>query len=105
MQEFYIESITWHSDYNPNSNITLYVRHKGAMFQICYVAEKLADSSFLLKQHHNSYKILHKDNPGSDEIRECLSRLRKPFKELMTQLASNLPIESTVFLHGYLYPL
>ncbi|KAK4107251.1 hypothetical protein N656DRAFT_785458 [Canariomyces notabilis] len=101
MQEFYIESITWDSTYNLESEITLYVRHNGAAFRICYDPRILAASPSVLDQHHESYRILHKDDRDGG-LPEVAERLRKPFEELMTQMAP--PIESTRYLHSHIYP-
>ncbi|KAK3933808.1 hypothetical protein QBC46DRAFT_401172 [Diplogelasinospora grovesii] len=97
---FYTESITWDTEYNPRSDITLYVRGKGAAFRICYVAKMLADSPPVLEQLGKSYQILHKDDPDP-RYGETVEHLRRPFEELMTHLAPNPPPE---YLHGYLYP-
>ncbi|ORY63363.1 uncharacterized protein BCR38DRAFT_486108 [Pseudomassariella vexata] len=96
MQEFYTESITWDTEYNLDSDVTLYVRSRRAAFRICYIAQELAASSSVLQQHHELYKKLHKDG-----YCETAERLRRPFEELMTRLAPNPPIE---YLQGYLYP-
>lgn len=101
MQEFYIECITWDTTFNLESEITLYVRHSGAAFRICYDPRILAVSPSVLDQHHESYRILHNDDPDG-EFLEVAERLRKPFEELMTQMA--LPMESMRHLHSYLYP-
>ncbi|KAK4101192.1 hypothetical protein N658DRAFT_496493 [Parathielavia hyrcaniae] len=101
MQEFYIESITWDSTYNLESEITLYVRHRGAAFRICYDPRILAASPSVLSQHHEAYRILHKDDPDGG-LCEVAELLKKPFEELMTRMAP--PIQSTRYLHSYLYP-
>ncbi|VBB80345.1 Putative protein of unknown function [Podospora comata] len=101
MQEFYFESITWDLTFNLESEITLYVRHSGAAFRICYDPRILAVSPSVLDQHHESYRILHKDDPDGGSFEEA-ERLRKPFEELMTQMAP--PMESIWHLHSYLYP-
>ncbi|OBT38930.1 hypothetical protein VE00_10562 [Pseudogymnoascus sp. WSF 3629] len=100
MQEFYIESINSDSEYNPDGDITVYIRHNGAAFCICYVAQELANSSSVLEQHRNSNRLLHK----GDQIPETGERLIKPFEKLMTQLTLDLRTESTEYLHSYLYP-
>jgi hypothetical protein len=89
MQEFYIESINSDSEYNPDSDITVYIRHNGAAFRICYVAQELANSYSVLEQHRNSNRILHK----GDQIPETRERLIKPFEKLMTQLTLDLRTE------------
>lgn len=105
MHKFYIESISWDLDYNLDSDITLNIHHNGAAFHICYIAQKLAELSSLLEQHRNSYQILHKDDPSDTRSPEIGEHLRRPFEELMAQLAPSLPTESTeYYLHGYLYP-
>ncbi|KAI0388290.1 hypothetical protein F5Y17DRAFT_453381 [Xylariaceae sp. FL0594] len=101
MQDFYIQSITWDLEYNPDSDITLYVHHNGAVFRICYIAQKLANSPSILEQHHKSYEILYNDDPEGESPAELL---KSPFKELMTHLAPNPFTELTKSLHGYFYP-
>ncbi|KAK4191347.1 hypothetical protein QBC35DRAFT_460436 [Podospora australis] len=103
MQNFYTESITWDLIFNLNSDITLYVRHRGAAFRIYYRAHILAASPSALKQHHESYRILYKDDPDG-ECREMSDRLRKPFEDLMTQIAPTPSTGSTGYLHSHLYP-
>jgi hypothetical protein len=101
MQGFHT-SVTFDADYNLNSVITLYVRHGNAAFRICYDPQILAASPPVLKQHHEAYNIMHRDDLG-EEYLEVVTRLRSPFEELMTQMAPN-PMESTRYLHRYLYP-
>lgn len=103
MYEFFIESITWDSTFNPNSDITLYIRHGGAAFCICYKSDNLATSPSVLEQHKESYRILYKDDPGEGQCKTA-ERLRRPFEALMTQMAPDPPMESTGYLHSYLYP-
>ncbi|KAI0388210.1 hypothetical protein F5Y17DRAFT_453678 [Xylariaceae sp. FL0594] len=103
MQNFHIQSITWDSEYNLDSDITLYIRHKGAAFRICYIAEKLTASPSVLEQHREAYRILYHDDPD-DGLSQTAERLRRPFEELMTQLAPSRLAESTESLHAYLYP-
>ncbi len=102
MQEFYLESITWDATYNLESEITLYVHHRGTAFRICYDPCILAASPSVLDEHHKSYQILYKDDPG--RLCEVAERLRKPFEELMIQMALNSPMGSAGDLHRYLYP-
>ncbi|KAJ5130043.1 uncharacterized protein N7515_006082 [Penicillium bovifimosum] len=102
MQGFYTQSITWELDYNLESEITLSVRHRNAAFRICYDPQILAASSSVLEQHRKFYNVLYKDDPDG-ESREVVERRRKPFEELMTQMALN-QMESTCNLHSYLYP-
>ncbi|CAJ2509176.1 Uu.00g142020.m01.CDS01 [Anthostomella pinea] len=106
MRDFYLEQITWDIEYNPDSNITLYILHKGAAFRICYVAEALKASPLALEQHRECSRILHQGDGDPDAIRPVAERLTKPFEELMNRL---LPSPATEFqltesLHGYLYP-
>ncbi|KAJ5723074.1 hypothetical protein N7488_001109 [Penicillium malachiteum] len=102
MQGFLTTSITYDTEYNTNSVITLYVRHENAAFRICYDPQILAISPLVLKQHHEAYSIIHGDD-HPDEYLEVVKRLRTPFEELMTQMARN-PKESARDLHMYLYP-
>ncbi|KAH9905223.1 hypothetical protein F4778DRAFT_769908 [Xylariomycetidae sp. FL2044] len=104
MEEFYLHSITYDSEFNLNSDITLYVYYGGAAFRICYAIKKLASAPSLLEQHYEAYRILHIDNPEDGRSRETSERLRRPFEELMARLAANRPAESTQYLHDYLYP-
>lgn len=101
MQEFYTESITWDST-SMVSDITLYIRHRRAAFRICYNTLILVTSPSVLEQHKESCRILSKDDPG-DEFCKTVERLRKPFEKLMAQMVPN-PLESTEYLHSYLYP-
>lgn len=101
MATFFTEFVTW-EDFNPDSDITLFVRHRGAFFRICYVADRFAKSTALLEQHHASYKILSNDNP--DGYVEEVERLRKPFEEFMTKLVPDPPMDTAGYLHSYLYP-
>ncbi|KAI8953091.1 hypothetical protein F4801DRAFT_538420 [Xylaria longipes] len=103
MPEFYIKSYTWDLQYNPDSDITLYILHNGAWFRICYAADELADSPSLLEQHHEFYDILYEEDPEG-KSREVAEYLRRPFEELMTRLAPNPPTEPVRSLHSYLYP-
>lgn len=102
MATFFTELITWDTVFNLDSDITLFVRHRGAFFCICYVASHLAKSTALLAQHHASYKIISNDNP--DRYVEEVERLRKPFEEFMTQLVPDPPMDTAGYLHSYLYP-
>jgi hypothetical protein len=72
MENFHIESVVWDSNFNPDSDIILDIRHGGAAFHICYQARTLATSPSALEQHQESYQILYKDypEPGSHEIVE-----------------------------------
>lgn len=103
IQEFHIGSVTFDADYNPNSVITLYVHHRNTAFRICYDPEILAASPIVLEQHHAAYSIMCKDDLGEKEHREVVNHLRRPFEELMDQMAPNL-VESPRYLHRYLYP-
>ncbi|TGJ85064.1 hypothetical protein E0Z10_g3670 [Xylaria hypoxylon] len=103
MPEFHIRSITWDLEYNIDSDITLYTLYNGAAFRICYVAEQLTDSPSILKQHHELYAILYEDDPEGNS-REAAKCLRRPFEELMMQLAPDPLTESARSLHSYLYP-
>jgi hypothetical protein len=106
MQGFHTESVTFDADYNLNSVITLYVRHGNAAFRICYDPQILATSPPALEQHHKVYDIMHSHDLGEEYLKEyfeVVKRLRRPFEELMTQIAPNL-MESTRYLHSYLYP-
>ncbi|KAJ5938974.1 hypothetical protein N7466_002108 [Penicillium verhagenii] len=102
MQGFLTELVTIDAEYNLNSVITLYVRHGNAAFRIYYDPQILAVSPPVLEQHHEAYNIMHGDDPGGEYL-ELVKRLRGPFEELMTQMAPNL-MESTRYLHRYLYP-
>ncbi|KAK4182425.1 hypothetical protein QBC35DRAFT_547765 [Podospora australis] len=102
MATFFTEFITWETDSEPGSDITLFVRHSGAFFRICYVAGLLAESTALLEQHRESYTILSNDNP--DGFVEEVERLRKPFEDFMAQLVPNPPMDTAGYLHSYLYP-
>ncbi|KAK4663154.1 hypothetical protein QC763_0095630 [Podospora pseudopauciseta] len=103
MQNFYTESTTWDLKFNLDSDITLYVRHRGAAFRICYHAHILAASPSALKQHHESCRILYKDD-ADEECCKVSDRLRKPFEDLMTEIAPTPLTGSTEYLHSYLYP-
>jgi hypothetical protein len=94
--------LTFDVDYNLNSVITLYVRHSNAAFRICYDPQILAASPPVLEQHHKAYNIMHRHDLG-EEYLEVVKSLRRPFEALMTEMASNL-MESTRYLHRYLYP-
>ncbi|KAK3304953.1 uncharacterized protein B0T15DRAFT_568597 [Chaetomium strumarium] len=94
MEDFYVASVVWELSLNLESDITLGIRHGGAAFRICYNAHILAASPSTLEQHRESYRILHKDDPDRG-YPETVERLRKPFEELMTQMAPNPPTEST----------
>ncbi|KAI1736020.1 hypothetical protein F4680DRAFT_433940 [Xylaria scruposa] len=102
MEEFFLDSVAWEASYDLNSDITLYILHHGALFRICYVARKLASLPSALEQHHESYKILYRQN--LDEKILVAERLRKPFEELMNRLAPTISTESIRSLHSYLYP-
>lgn len=103
MQDFYIESVVWDLAFDLESDITLDIRHGGAAFRLCYNARTLAASPSALEHHHESYRILYEDDPDGGS-RETVERLRKPFEELMTQIAPNPPMKSTACLHSHLYP-
>ncbi|KAK4663431.1 hypothetical protein QC763_0098480 [Podospora pseudopauciseta] len=103
MQNFYIKSVVWDLTFNLESDITLEIVYGGAAFRICYNARTLAASPYALEQHHELYRILYKDDPDGG-FWQAVERLRKPFEELMTQMAPNPPIELTRYLHSYLYP-
>ncbi|KAI1158291.1 hypothetical protein F5B18DRAFT_665323 [Nemania serpens] len=62
MQEFYLKNITNETEYDLDAEIILYILHNGAWFYICYVAEKLADSPSILKQHQEFNKALYEDD-------------------------------------------
>ncbi|KAI0411142.1 hypothetical protein F5X98DRAFT_368287 [Xylaria grammica] len=102
MREFYIKSITWETEYNPDSDIPLYISHNDAAFQICYILQKLAASPFILKQHHEFHEILYSDDPDG-KSREVAEHLGKPFEELMVRLYPNPLPKSKRLLHSYLY--
>jgi len=104
MQKFHTECVTWEADYNLESGITLSVRHSNAAFRICCDPQILAASPPVLERHHRSLEILYKDDAG-DEYCELVERLRKPSEEGMTQMAPNPTMESSRYLHTYLYPL
>lgn len=102
MATFFTELITWDAVFNLDSDITLRVRHRNALFGICYVAGCLAESTALLEQHHASYKLLFDDNP--DGHVEEVERLRQPFEKFMTQLVPDPPMDTAGYLHSHLYP-
>ncbi|KAI3342717.1 hypothetical protein F4824DRAFT_117038 [Ustulina deusta] len=104
MDKFYVDSISWDSEFNLDSDITLYIRHNNAAFRVCYVVEKLTSSPWVLEQHREAYRVLHSDVPDEGKYLEVVERLRRPFDELMTQLAPRRPAESTKNLHTHLYP-
>jgi hypothetical protein len=104
MQGFHTESVTIDANYNLDSVITLYVRHGNAAFCIYYDPQILAASPPILKQHHEAYNIMHRDDLAEEHLK-VMTRLRSPFEELMTQMALDLmQVESTRYLHRYLYP-
>ncbi|KAK4671740.1 hypothetical protein QC764_0098350 [Podospora pseudoanserina] len=103
MQNFYIKSVVWDLIFNLESDITLDIRHGGAAFRICYHARTLEASPYALEQHRELYRILYEDDPDGGSL-QAVERLRKPFEELMTQMAPNPPTELTGYLHSHLYP-
>ncbi|KAI0452436.1 hypothetical protein F5B21DRAFT_526861 [Xylaria acuta] len=103
MQEFYLQDMTYESEYNLDGDITLFILHNGAVFIIFYIAQKLADSPSVLRQHRESNATLYENYPEG-QSREVEERLRRPFEELMRRLAPNASTESIKSLHSYLYP-
>lgn len=101
IQGFHTKTI-FDLEYTLNSEITLYVRHGNAAFRICYDPQILAASPPVLEQIHKAYDIKDRGDL-TEECLELVKSLRRPFEALMTQMASNL-IESTWYLHVYLYP-
>lgn len=92
------------SEYNPDSDLTLVVRHGGALFSIRYVGARMSGAlPSVLQEHRKLYDICHDGHPDRGS-HEAVVRLREPFDELMAQLAPNPPPGSPEFLHKYLYP-
>ncbi|KAF7856812.1 hypothetical protein EAF04_009575 [Stromatinia cepivora] len=108
-QRFFFEGFQWstieeHDD--DDEIIKFQVRCFGAEFEIQYRPQNLSLSPYLLEQHYSSLALMRAneigDNRDAEKALEEIHRLKKPFEELMTQLAPD-PLPSIDYLSDYLY--
>ncbi|KAI1118288.1 hypothetical protein F5Y14DRAFT_463317 [Nemania sp. NC0429] len=103
MADFFLQQVIHDVDHNLDADIILFILHRGAWFRIDYLAQNLAHSPYLSKQHQEFNEILYEDN-GDEQYQGVVEHLRRPFEDLMTQLAHNPCSESMRPLFSYLYP-
>lgn len=109
-QRFFLEEFQWstvdaHDD--DDEIIKFQVRCLGVYFEIQYRPHNLSLSPNLLEQHCSSLSIMRAcevgDNRDAEKALQEIHRLKKPFEELMAELAPNPP-PSHNRLSDYLYP-
>ncbi|CAD6442366.1 713e0eec-ffbb-4749-886f-a37cc987178a [Sclerotinia trifoliorum] len=108
MQIFFLESFQWSGiGEHDDELIKFQIRCFGAKFEIQYTLQNLSLSPNLLEQYQSSLAIMRAcevgDNRDGDKAFEEILRLKKPFEELIIELAPNPP-PSCNQLSDYLYP-